>query len=303
MKSPRISICTAAMLLAAGSALTGCGAPPVELDPTPQPSLVSSGDYRFTDLTLDSPGNGYDLDGDSSPDNNFPYLLDQLYVDLETAVLTALQGQSTGISPEQAWVLMSGLLIEAGFPISADAWNQAESDAVRSTGVNFLPYLSSSGGRVSIVVYSGVATPYGYQRNTGAIGELTGAGTPLVNVSDGNLLLLYPQSWFNLDLLETHARFSWSGAGLTDGQLAGGIPLNAVIDAALAQVPDSIEINGQTIDIPEEAIARQLEALLLASTVTGTGEPLFDLELEDGQPAISAALRFDATRVQIASGG
>ena len=283
---------------------SGCeGEPPaVKLEPSPS-TLVSAGDYRFTDLSLSATGAGLDLDDDGTIDNHFAYLLDLLYTQLEAIVISATEeALDDPEAAEAAWKALSLVLIQLGFPISAEAYDAIVQDAIRQAETNYIPALATSGDQVTATFFSGPVTPVGYRLEQ-ELGALKGAspaqttGVPRVTLGPGSLTLLYPGDLLELPMLESSIQTGWTGERLDDGVMGGGIPLEAVVDAVMALIPGTIEVNGVPVPIPTGEIESALTQFL-ATAETDDGELLFDLELETGEQAISAGFQFEGTAIQ-----
>lgn len=276
--------------------LLACEVPPIELEPTPVPTEVARGDYRLGQQGLLPFSQGADLDGDGTADNNLPLALDTVYATLQSVVLSTLAG--SGVDPDQAWAVISGAMVQAGFPVSAEAYNLAYEKALRSGALTVIWTVSTQGAAIQGSVQLGQSTPEGVLPTGDILGTLQGSGNPAASLQ-GSLVMAYPQIWFSLPLLQADAGFIWNSAAISEGELSGLVLLESLVNAILSPIPESIEVNGTVVTVPKDVIARQLTAVLSEAT-TSEGELLCDLVYTD-KPALSAAyfLRAQAVRVVV----
>lgn len=270
-----------------GSGLVGCDPAPLAFLPTPEPSAVTQADTRITVLGLSAPGVGRDLDGDQVSDNMLPVVLDSLLAAVEASVLLALEASSE--DPEQVWALLETVLIGSGLPVSAEAYTQATEEATRTGSLCVLFQLNApAGAPVSGRLGLGTLTSSGVRLDGVVLGELSGEGAPEALLRTDQLVYVpYPASWFTLPVWGGEAAFTWDSAGVHDAHLTGIIPLEALVNAYLTPIPETIEVGGVIVTIPKALIAANVADEMLHVT-TEDGSPAVD-QLWMGDPAVSAA--------------
>lgn len=289
------SLLTMGLLLGGLNACTGSQEPvPTPETNPPEPEPITRADYRTVQLCL-SQGDGLDVDGDGTADNNLPLLLDELYASLEEAVLTSLAESST--NPELVWQVLSEGLERSGLPVSAQSYCETLDASLQAATLNVLATFSVQPDYMQGVFQSADASAEGLVATGRSYADLRGTGTLWVELGPGSFVIPYPQSWFTLPLLQAHLTAQVSTDGLSAGQLSGGVLLESLVQAVLAPVPDSITIGDSTIEIPKELLVAQLTELL-ADAENEAGEPLCDLEVS-GTPAISALYLLTGVPVQV----